>query len=76
MILVKAVRILLGTTISEDDIRMAEKLIKKFCKLTEEYYGQQSSDNNYNCYIYVLELVIINTPLCILLCLQDYGVVG
>ena len=48
MILVKAVRILLGNKVSEDDIRVAEKLLKKFCKLMEEYYGQLSLNcNNY-----------------------------
>ena len=47
MILVKAVWILLGNKVSEDDIRVAEKLLKKFYKLME-YYGQLSLNcNNY-----------------------------
>ena len=50
MILVKAVRILLGNKVSEDDIRVAEKLLKKFCKLMEEYYGQLSLNCNNNKY--------------------------
>lgn len=39
MILTKAVRILLSNRISEGNLQLAEKLLKKFCKLNEEYYG-------------------------------------
>ena len=39
MLLVKAIRLLLGGRISKSDIELAEKLLKKFCKLMEEYYG-------------------------------------
>ena len=39
LILTKAVRILLSNRISEDSLQLADKLLKKFCKLNEEYYG-------------------------------------
>jgi hypothetical protein len=39
LLLVKAIRLLLGSRVSKEDIEVAEKLLKKFCKLMEEYYG-------------------------------------
>ena len=39
LLLVKAIRLLLGSKVSNDDVETAEKLLKKFSKLVEEYYG-------------------------------------
>ena len=39
LILTKAVRILLSNRISEGSLQLAQKLLMKFCKLNEEYYG-------------------------------------
>lgn len=39
LILTKAVRILLSNRISEGGLQLAQKLLKKFCKLNKEYYG-------------------------------------
>ena len=39
LLLSKATRILLDECISEDRLKLAEKLLKKFYKLLEEYYG-------------------------------------
>ena len=39
LLLSKAIRILLDEYISEDRLKLAEKLLKKFYKLLEEYYG-------------------------------------
>ena len=38
LLLVKTIRLLLGSRMSKD-VETAEKLLKKFCKLMEEYYG-------------------------------------
>ena len=39
-LLIKAVRILLSDSISEEELKLAEKLLKKFCTLFEDYYGK------------------------------------
>lgn len=39
LILTKAIRLLLSSRISEESLQLAQKLLKKFCKLNEEYYG-------------------------------------
>ena len=39
MLLVKAIRILLADHIPESCLHLAEKLLKKFYKLYDEYYG-------------------------------------
>ena len=39
-LLIKAVRILLGDCISEAELKLAEKLLKKFHILFEDYYGK------------------------------------
>jgi len=54
MMLVKAIRILLSTSISEDDIKQAELLLRKFCVLYEEYYGKLFMYN-------ILVLIVIVT---------------
>ena len=38
LLLVEAIRLLLGR-VSNNDVEIAEKLLNKFCKLVEEYYG-------------------------------------
>ena len=39
LLLSKATRILLDEVISEDGLKLAEKLLKKFYRLLGEYYG-------------------------------------
>lgn len=41
LLLAKSVRTLLGTCITEEDLLLAEKLLKNFCQLQEEYYGSK-----------------------------------
>jgi len=38
-LLIKAMRILLADEISQTHLALAEKMIKKFCELMEQYYG-------------------------------------
>ena len=42
ILLTKALRILLADCINDDDLQLAEKLLKQFCVLYEEYYGKRS----------------------------------
>lgn len=39
MIFAKVIHLLLSNKISEESLQLAQKLLTKFCKLTEEYYG-------------------------------------
>ena len=43
ILLTKALRILLADCINNDDLQLAEKLLKQFCVLYEEYYGKRSA---------------------------------
>lgn len=38
-LLIKSLRILLSSCITDDSLQLAEKLLKRFYKLMEEYYG-------------------------------------
>lgn len=40
MLLVKPIRILLANRISQEGLLHANKLLKKFCALVEDYYGK------------------------------------
>ena len=41
-LLIKVMRILLGNQISHDQIILSDKLLHKFCRLFEDYYGKSS----------------------------------
>ena len=40
LLLIKSIRLLLADHISEEGLKLAEKLLKKFCHLFENYYGK------------------------------------
>lgn len=42
-ILSKAIRLLLSENLSDKDLSTADKLLKRYCKLHEEYYGMYMS---------------------------------
>ena len=46
IMLTKAIRILLSNSISRDAIKLADKLIKKFCSHYEEFYGVYIATGN------------------------------
>lgn len=39
-LLIKSLRILLANDITEESLQLTEKLLTKFCKLMEDYYGE------------------------------------
>ena len=39
-LLIRSMRILLGSYISDNDLHIAERLLNKFCILYEQYYGK------------------------------------
>lgn len=43
LLLVKGIRLLLGTNITPSDVEVAEQLLKLFYKLYEEYYGKHTN---------------------------------
>ena len=49
MLLVKAIRIMLGNSISFAALQQAEELIKYFCLLYEEYYGNRCNNFKIAC---------------------------
>ena len=53
ILLTKALRILLADSISTDNVQLAQKLLMKFCRLYEDYYGIINATCNrvctYNC---------------------------
>ena len=67
-LLVKAIRILLSTSISKERLKLAESLLKQFCKLMEEYYGigSASPDQAYNPHPFLQ--VLINAGLMSICC--------
>ena len=40
LLLVKSIRILLADSITDERLKEADKMLKRFCKLMEEYYGK------------------------------------
>ena len=62
-LLVKSIHILLGNSITEEDLQLTDTLLQKFCFLYENYYGTLAL-----AYIKLMYMYCIHKCTCTVLC--------